>query len=273
MKQTALILAATLLAGCTAALAASDQGDTESARQAAMAKYDFGQPYIGGPLPGGAELVPPPPAAGSPMEQRDELANQRALALQGSARWALAARDADLTRGAIGRAFSCAAGFTISDETTPRLAHLLRRAGTDFAFSTSGVKKLYQRPRPFMLNQQPSCTPEEEAALRGNGAYPSGHSAIGYGAGLVLASLLPDRAATLVARGRAFGDSRRICNVHWLSDVEEGRVIATASFARLQSSAEYRADFDAAREEIAGLEANALVPTACEAEAGALAAN
>ncbi|MCB2088083.1 MAG: phosphatase PAP2 family protein [Sphingomonadaceae bacterium] len=271
MKHPALILAVTVLAGCTATLATGDQGNADAAREAAMAKYDFGKPYIGGPLPGGADLVPPPPAAGSPMEQRDQQANETALALQGSARWALAARDADLTRGAIGRAFSCAAGLIISDETTPRLAHLLRRAGTDFAFSTSGVKELYQRPRPFMVNQQPSCTPQEEEALRGNGAYPSGHSAMGYGEGLVLASILPERAATLVARGRAFGDSRRVCNIHWLSDVEEGRVIATATFARMQTNADFRADVAAARAEIAELGEGAAKPQNCEAEAATLA--
>ena len=37
----------------------------------------------------------------------------------------------------------------------------------------------YQRARPFVENGAPTCTPEDEADLRGNGSYPSGHTAIG----------------------------------------------------------------------------------------------
>ncbi|MBY0421970.1 MAG: phosphatase PAP2 family protein, partial [Parvularculaceae bacterium] len=107
-----------------------------------------------------------------------------------------------------------------------------------------------------MINKQPTCTPAEEARLCGNGSYPSGHSAIGFGWGLVLAEIFPERAAALVARGRDFGDSRRICNVHWLSDVEEGRIAAAATFARLQSEKAFAADLDAARREAASAPAS-----------------
>jgi acid phosphatase (class A) len=104
--------------------------------------------------------------------------------------------------------------------------------------------------------------------LRKDGSYPSGHSAIGYGWGLILAELFPDRASRLVARGRAFGDSRRVCNVHWLSDVEEGRIAAAATVARLHADAYFRKDLDAARAELAGAKP---VTRDCAAEAAALA--
>jgi acid phosphatase (class A) len=97
------------------------------------------------------------------------------------------------------------------------------------------------------------CTPEQDAVLRHDGSYPSGHSALGFGWGLILAEVIPERAAELVARGRAFGDSRRVCNVHWLSDVEEGRIVATAVVARLHAVPEFQADLAAARAEVAAL--------------------
>ena len=119
-----------------------------------------------------------------------------------------------------------------------------------------------------MVDGQPSCTPEQEPLLRRDGSYPSGHSAIGYGWGLILAELLPDRAAQLVARGRAYGDSRRICHVHWLSDVEEGRIVGAATVARLHGDPRFRQDLEAARIELARVH---VPPTGCDAEAAALA--
>ena len=198
-----------------------------------------------------AKVSPPPPARGSVAQIRDEEAAGAAVALRGTARWEQARIDADLFTPTATATFSCAAGFVIGAETTPRLNELLRRAAADMALGSMPVKRQYQRQRPFMVNGEATCTPQDEAMLRQDGSYPSGHSAIGYGWGLLMAELVPDRAALLVARGRAFGDSRRICNVHWLSDVEEGRVIATAVVARLHADTAFQRDLKKARDEIA----------------------
>src|SRR5258706_242784 len=107
-------------------------------------------------------------------------------------------------------AFACAAGAALGGPATPATDHLLLRAMADLGMSTAVIKRTYKRPRPFMVNGQPTCTPDWESKLRQDGSYPSGHSAIGYGIGLILAELIPDRASRLVARGREFGDSRRI---------------------------------------------------------------
>lgn len=206
-----------------------------------------------GTVPNSLLLNPAPPAPGSAAEASDLDGAKAAIALQGSPRWALATRDAELlTPGATG-AFSCAAGLAIGPQTTPKVHALMRRVLIDLAASTGPTKRKYMRQRPFMVNGQPTCTPEAEAVLRRDGSYPSGHSALGYGWGLILAQVIPDRAAELVARGRAYGDSRRICNVHWLSDVEEGRVVASAVVARLNAEPAFRADLDAARAEVAAL--------------------
>lgn len=232
----------------------------------------------GGYLPrGGAPdsllLNPPPPAPDSAAEARDREAMREAVALRGSARWKQAAIDADLFTRDATATFSCAAGFVISAQTTPKVHALLRRMGADLGLSTYPTKRRYQRARPFMVNNEPTCTPQDEPMLRKDGSYPSGHSAIGWGWGLVLAGLVPDRSAQLVQRGRAFGDSRRVCNVHWLSDVEEGRVAATAVVSRLQAEPAFRADFDAARAELEAVRAKLPKPDcAAENEAFATAA-
>lgn len=242
----------------------------EAAPTSAPVKFDFGQPYIGGGLPGGEALVAPPPGEGSMMLERDRSTSADLLARGDGPRWRLAASDADLGPGWFTRAFSCSAGRVIDDGATPAVARLLRRAGADFALSTSKVKERYMRARPFMGNDAPTCTPAEEAALRGNGSYPSGHAAIGYGTGLLLASLLPERAAALTGRGTAYAESRAVCNVHWLSDVEAGQAIAAATFARLQSDEAFRADWAAARAELAERPATPVDAATCAVEQATL---
>ena len=226
----------------------------------------------GGALPDGLLLSPPPPAAGSAAEARDKEGAAAALALRGSARWDLAKADADLRPAHAAAAFSCSAGLTIDQAHTPALVRLLSRAMGDLGGSTGEVKKRYMRPRPFMENGQPMCTPDWDKVLRRDGSYPSGHSAIGYGFGLILSEVMPDRAAKLVARGRAMGDSRRICNVHWLSDIEEGRVIASATVMRLNADPAFAADLAAARKEVAALRGKpSETALDCAQEAAALA--
>ena len=211
-------------------------------------------------VPNSLLLNPAPPAPGSAAMARDEEAAQAAVALIGTPRWEQAKIDADLFTPAVTGTFSCAAGFTISAATTPKLQHLLLKSMMVFGLSTYPTKMKYQRPRPFMENGKPTCTPDQEDVLRKDGSYPSGHSAIGFGTGLILAEVVPDRAAQLVARGRAFGDSRRICNVHWLSDVEEGRVVASAVMARLNAEPAFAADLAAARAEVAAARGSLPVP-------------
>lgn len=228
-------------------------------------------PYLAkGEMPDSLKLDPPPPARGSAAEARDKEAQRAALKLQGTSRFALAASDADLWSPRAAGAFSCAAGMTISPATTPKIHALMSRSAREFGLASAPTKEKYMRKRPFVVNGKPTCTPDHEAQLRTNGSYTSGHSGIGWGWGLVLSQVFPDRAAELVARGRAFGDSRRICNVHWLSDIEQGQVVASAVFARLQSEPAYLADVAAAREEAKAL-AGTNTPAGCDVEAATLA--
>jgi len=222
--------------------------------------------------PDGLLLNPAPAEAGSGAEARDFEASKAALALRGTPRWDLARRDADLFSPTSTATYSCAAGIAIGPETTPKTNALMRRAALDFAMSTRATKQKYMRKRPFMVNGQPTCTPEQEKLLANDGSYPSGHSAIGWGWGLLLSEVIPSRAAQLVARGRAFGDSRRICNVHWLSDTEEGRINADAVMAKLHADPAFLADVAAARDEVRALAGKSVPAEAdCAAEAAALA--
>lgn len=222
-------------------------------------------------LPDGVALLPAPPALGSPARALDEQRASAALALQGSPRWALAAADADLRWPRAAGTFSCALTVPISEVETPRLYALLRRSQSDGSRSTRAAKARWGRARPFAVNQQPVCVPRDRFALAFDGSYPSGHATVGWVWALVLGEVLPERREALLARGRAFGESRVVCNVHWESDVEQGRALAEAVVERLHRSAAFRADVEAARAELAALRARRLAPTRdCAEEAAQL---
>ena len=83
--------------------------------------------------------------------------------------------------------------------------------------------------------------------LKDNGSYPSGHAAVGWAWALILSEIAPARNDAILARGRAFGQSRVICNVHWQSDVIEGRFIGAAVVARLHADPEFRTELKSAK--------------------------
>lgn len=271
--RAALLIAATGAVAVLGACAATGRAEPPAAAHqdgAARAASFLASGYLPrGAAPDSLLINPPPPAAGSPAEARDLAAAEAAVALQGSARFEQAAIDAELFSPNTVGIFSCAAGFVISPETTPRIAALMRKSAPYLALSVYPTKRKYQRPRPFMVNGKPTCTPKDEPMLRQDGSYPSGHAAIGVGWGLILASVVPDRAGQLAARGRAFADSRRVCNVHWLSDTEEGSVVAAAAVARLHAEPAFRADLEAARAEVEALRATLPKPD-CTKEQAAL---
>ncbi|QHG88883.1 phosphatase PAP2 family protein [Xanthomonas sp. NCPPB 1638] len=202
-------------------------------------------------LPDSLRLVPPPPADGSTALANDEAIAKAMLALRGTPRWDLATQDAVLRFPAAANTFSCALGVQVDQATTQHLLRLLERSMRDASSSTSAAKAHYQRQRPFMRNAQPTCTPDDDASLRKNGSYPSGHTAIGWAWGLILSEIAPARRDALLARGRAFGDSRLVCNVHWQSDVLQGRIMGAATVAALHDNSAFQNDLAAARSEIA----------------------
>jgi len=255
-----------LIAGCAGLQQQSTPAAVPEIRPGLLAGYL--QPEA---LPNSLALLPPPPASGSAALALDEEVSNKALALRGTPRWELATEDAVLKFPEAAGTFSCALGAPVTEQDTPHLYMLLRRSMTDAGLSTYAAKNNYLRVRPFMVNKEPTCTPDEEGHLMKDGSYPSGHTALGWAWALILTEIAPDREDAILARGRAFGESRIICNVHWYSDVVEGRLMGSATVARLHADPAFRRDLDAARAEYAAVRAKGLPPSRdCKAEAEAL---
>ena len=222
-------------------------------------------------IPVSVSLIPPPPAPGSPALALDEEIHKSAAALRDTPRYRLAALDAELVFPKAADAFACTLGVSIDEQHTPHLYRLMQRILLDAGLSTASAKNKYMRARPFMAHEEPSCKPEDEARLRTNGSYPSGHTTIGWAWALALAEVDPSRHDAILARGRAYGESRLVCNVHWQSDVVEGRFLGAAVISQEHGSAEFRADIEAARKELAEVRAKKLAPGRdCASEAEAL---
>lgn len=227
--------------------------------------------YLGRSLPDSLALLPPPPAKGSAAFAQDQAIHRAAQQLRSSPRYALAATDSDLRFPQVANTFSCALGVPVSQQATPTLYLLLQRTLVDAGLATYAAKDHYKRVRPFVFHKEGTCAPADEAALRGDGSYPSGHTAISWTWALLLTELSPDQADALLARGRAFGENRLICNAHWQSDVLEGRAIAAGALAKLHANADFSRDMALARTEIQSLRGHGVQPTGCEAEKAALA--
>ena len=217
-------------------------------------------------------LLPPPPAADTTALVLDQDISRNSLALRNSPRWALAAEDANLNFPAAAGVFACALDAPISEQETPHLYLLLRRVLTDTSLATSSAKNKYKRTRPFVVNREPTCSPNDEPFLKKNGSYPSGHSTVGWAWALILSEISPERVNEILARGGAFGQNRVICNVHWQSDVIEGRIMGAATVARLHADPVFRDDLEHAKAEIVAVRTRGLKPARdCKAEAAALA--
>jgi acid phosphatase (class A) len=216
-------------------------------------------------------LIPIPPASGSAAVALDEDVSRGTFALRGTPRFALALSDYDLAFPHAASTFSCALKAPVTEQDTPHLYMLLRRTMLDAGLSTDTAKSHYKRQRPFVLNKEPICAPEKKAELEKNGSYPSGHAAIGWAWALILTEISPEHANAILARGRAFGESRIVCNHHWYSDVEWGRFIGAAVVARLHANPAFLTDLKAAKTELTAVHNKGLNPTRdCRAEAAAL---
>jgi acid phosphatase (class A) len=216
-------------------------------------------------------FVLPSPPEDSALQAMDTAWADNMQALRGTARYDLATTDADLHFPAPADVFSCALGISVSEEDTPALYMLLWRTLTDIGLAPYTAKNAYQRERPFMVRGETVCTPGDEEALRKDGSYPSGHTALGWGWALILTELAPDRAEAILARGRSFGESRNVCNAHWYSDVVAGRLTGAAAVAKLHAKDEFLAAMDAARADIDRARKAGLTPQIdCAAEAEAL---
>jgi len=223
--------------------------------------------YLAGREPDTVAVIPQAPAPGTARDDADRAIFRATRALQGTPRWNLATSDAQLSIPDLLRDFSCAAGAALTVKDAPALAKVIRNSFPDMASAYNPPKDLYKRPRPYLRDPGPICVARSDY-LDKSYDYPSGHATIAWATGLILAEAAPDRASAILARARAFGESRAVCGVHSASAVDEARSAASTLVAALDADAAFRTDESAARTELTALRADpsGLDAQACQAE-------
>jgi acid phosphatase (class A) len=228
--------------------------------------------YLGDRVPDYRVFLPPPPMPGSPLAVADAAIFNDTRKLENGPRWQLAANDNREGMKDLLADFGCSIGVDLSSVDAPAVTRVLTRSSADLVPLISGAKDAYKRPRPFVEHEGPICVmPSEELAA--SPSYPSGHTALGWLYALLLAEVDPAHADAIVQRGRAYGESRVVCGVHYYSDIEGGRTTASALVAALHGAPEFETDIASARAELFSLRGRARQPAAaaCESEKANLA--
>ena len=194
-------------------------------------------------------ILPPPPAGHSAAEAADRAVYNATRAFHGSPRWALATNDVADGGAALLEDYACVLGRRIDQANVPDLMRLLDRARIDIARATRVAKRRYRRLRPFVGNDLPICV-ARTAELAESFSYPSGHASQGWAYGLIMANLMPEKATQFLVRSRLYGESRVVCGVHWLSDIEAARTGASALVAVLLADPGFRTDLERARADL-----------------------
>ncbi len=214
-------------------------------------------------------VLAPPPAPGSAEEHRDLQTVIETQQTSSPERMRLAEEDAtaglDAFAGVLG----------LDPGRLPGVAAFFRKVGRDTQFATAVGKDCWERPRPFvldgavhppgMMQQEVASRPgEKNTAPHGPGspcppllqtppytyAYPSGHSTRGALTAILLAQMVPENRKELFTRGWDFGESRVVGGVHYPSDVEAGRIDATAMAAIMMLNPDFKADLASAKLEL-----------------------
>jgi acid phosphatase (class A) len=191
-------------------------------------------------------ILAPPPRAGSPRDRAelDELLRIQARRTPSEAE--LARRDAVRSIFRFARALGDPPGF--ERERLPQTLALFRHLNVDETAVLASAKNDFARPRPFAV--EPRLAPV--IARPTSGSYPSGHSLWAYTTALVLADMLPERRAPLLARAEQYARNRTVAGVHYPSDVEAGKLAGTALAAMLFTCPAFEREEAAARKELRG---------------------
>jgi len=192
-----------------------------------------------------ARVLPPPPPAGG-VQAKAELAELHAAeAARLPADEAAARRDGDTKNASI---FAGVLGPRFDLDTLPQTALLLAMTRATEKATVDRGKSAFRRLRPYAVDPTlRSCKRNEDVYS----SYPSGHTAMAYAMGEMLARLLPTRAAAILDRSAGYAQSRIVCGQHWRSDVGAGAVLGALVAERLIALPAFAAQFGRARAELA----------------------
>jgi len=187
------------------------------------------------------ELIPPPPATGSPAAQADIDA---VLALQDHPTQAVldhAEKTVSFTvftyQESLGERFSVAA--------FPKTDKFFRHLGEEANARKNYLKNRYKRERPYMT--YPGLVKELVTEEQG-WSYPSGHSTRAWLFALVLGTLDPSHRNAFLCSAMQVCDDRVLGGMHYPSDMMASRILAEGLYRELMKDPHFKADLESLRQ-------------------------
>jgi len=202
-------------------------------------------------LPDAYKYLPEPPSISSSVFTTDFSAYIDGLSARATDDGAIAKQDVDDSAEYYCKIFSEVLGRTFSASATPQLYKLFNTIYPSAGDATKTCKAYYQRLRPFVQLNEPTATggTSESDPLRDNGSYPSGHACAGWLYALVMSEIAPDYQEALLSRAFKYGNGRVITGYHWQSDVDMGRLVGAAAYARMHTNQDFMEQLDKAKKE------------------------
>ncbi len=207
-------------------------------------------------LPNAVNYLPEPPKTGDPEFQNDINRYRWGKSIRNSERGKQAVSDADFHLTYLAAYFSEAFGYEISFQTCPEIYTVFVRTIETSKQAVRKAKKHYSRKRPYVEFNEGTSVPEHEEINRTSGSFPSGHTAMAWSAALILTELNPERGDKLLKRGYEYGDSRIIVGYHYQSDVDAGRLAASAAVAAMHADESFIKQLNKAKKEFKNLTVN-----------------
>ena len=196
-----------------------------------------------------ATLLAPPPVDGSDEQKAEVLEvlhmQQNATkSRRDQAVWDDRHESSDLWEPTLG-----SSGFDLA--RLPATAAMLEAVRQEREAAADVVKVYFNRRRPWTFDDTIQVC--EAAGKNGSKvrAYPSGHGALSYAQGVILAHLIPDKGQIILARAEDFAESRMICGVHSRSDIRASAILGTTIGMLLLHNAAFAPLLDASRAELA----------------------
>jgi acid phosphatase (class A) len=187
-------------------------------------------------------VLAPPPIADSPAATADLQAVLAAV----NSRTTAEIEHAQADDQRVVFRFADVMGPNFRPESLPFAAQLFQHVYQDGNAATVAAKAYFKRQRPFVVDPDIKIIVVQAPDF----SYPSNHSTFAYEAGILLAAMVPEKAAAIFERAADYAHNRVVAGVHFPTDVEAGRISGSVIDNALLHDAHFLTDFERAKSEV-----------------------
>jgi acid phosphatase (class A) len=187
-------------------------------------------------------VLAPPPLADSPAAKADLQAVLAAV----NSRTTAEIEHAQADDQRVVFRFADVMGSNFRPESLPFAAQLFQHVYQDGNAATVAAKAYFKRQRPFVVDPDIKIIVVQAPDF----SYPSNHSTFAYEAGILLAAMVPEKAAAIFERAADYAHNRVVAGVHFPTDVEAGRISGSVIDNALLHDAHFFTDFERAKSEV-----------------------